>query len=115
MWGVGKWSTAHWGVEPAVIMAAGTSWNPNWATDYGPDVDRAKKAKKKEVQAALGALATAELPEHFEEAQESAAKHPLASDLMKHQDELIQVMTAYYAWQRRMKDEDDVAALLLLI
>jgi len=115
MWGVGKWCTARWGVEPAVIMAAGTSWNPNWATDYGPDVDRAKKAKKKEVQAAIKTLASEVVDEHFEEAQESAAKHPLASDLMKHQDELIQVMTAYYAWQRRMKDEDDVAALLLLI
>jgi hypothetical protein len=96
-------------------MASGTSWNLDWAKDYGPDVDKAKKAPKKEVQAAIKALTTKVTDGYFEEAQENAAKHPLAADLMQHQEELIQVMTAYYAWQRRMQDENDMAALLLLI
>ena len=77
--------------------AAGTSWNKDWATDYGPDVDKARKARPTEVTKALEALNQAEsLPELFDEAREIAEKRSLASDLMKDDFSLVLVMTAYY-------------------
>jgi hypothetical protein len=81
MWGVSKWGSSRWGVEN-VPTSSGTSWNSNWAKDYGPDVDKAKKAPKKEVQ---------------------------------NEPELITVMTAYYAHQRMMQDEIDIAAIMRLL
>ena len=115
MWGTGKWGIAKWGVEGAGVTASGgTSWNPNWATDYGPDVDKAKKAPKKEVQAAIKTLKSKPVDKHFEEAVE-IAKRSLASDLMKDEQELVTVMTAYYAHKRMMQDEQDMAAIIRLL
>ena len=115
MWGVGKWGVAKWGVEAAGITASGTSWNPNWAKEYGPDVDKAKKAPRKEVQAAIKTLKKSKaVDKHFEEAVE-IAKRSLASDLMKDEQELITVMTAYYAHKRMMQDEQDMAAIIRLL
>jgi|TARA_R110000787_G_scaffold41923_1_gene103144 hypothetical protein len=122
MWGVEKWGSAKWGVNGTVVTAAGTSWNPNWANDYGPDADNAKKAKKKakkatefEVQAAISTLTGEAVGKYFEEAVEIAHTRSLASELMSDEEDLIIVMNAYYAWQRRMQDEEDIAAILLLI
>ena len=115
MWGVGKWGSARWGVEPAAVTAAGTSWNPNWAKDYGPDVDRAKKAEEFEVRAAIKTLTGKAVDEYFEEAVEIVKTTSLASELMKDQGDLVIVMTAYYAWQRRMQDEKDIAAIIRLL
>ena len=115
MWGTSKWGIARWGVEGAGVTASGgTSWNPNWATDYGPDVDKAKKAPKKEVQAAIKTLKSKPVDKHFEEAVE-IAKRSLASDLMKDEQDLITVMTAYYAHKRMMQDEQDMAAIIRLL
>ena len=46
------------GVAAAIFTSsgrvrAGTTWNPEWAKNYGPDVDRARKAKRKEVNTVL--------------------------------------------------------------
>jgi hypothetical protein len=106
---------AH-GIGPSTStgVPAGTAWNKNWAIDYGPDVDKAKKASKMEVQEAMEALVRPDdLPVYFEEAQEIVERRSLASDLID--DEKIVVMTSYYAYQRWLRDEDDVAAVLLLI
>ena len=103
------------GFAPGGRVPAATSWNPNWAKDYGPDVDRAKKATEFEVQAAIKTLTGEPVDRYFEEAIEIVSIRSLASELMEDQGDLITVMTAYYAWQRRMQDEDDIAALLLLI
>mgnify|MGYP006970151086 CR=1 FL=1 len=116
MWGTSKWGSARWGVEGSGVTASGgTSWNPNWATDYGPDVDKAKKATESEVQAALATLTDAAVDEYFGEAIEIVNTRSLASELMEDEGDLITVLTAYYAWQRRMQDEDDIATLLLLL
>jgi len=115
MWGIGKWGVAKWGVEAAGVTASGTSWNPNWAKDYGPDVDKAKKAPKKEVQKAIKTLKSEPVNKYFEEAVEIAIKRSLASDLMKDEKELVTVMTAYYAHRRMMQDEQDMAAIIRLL
>ena len=93
---------------------AGTSWNPNWATDYGPDVDKAKKAKLDEVQEAIDVLSNKTLPEYFEEAQTLVERKPMAFDLMRAQDDVMSVLTAYYAYKRWQKKRNKMAAILLL-
>lgn len=90
------------------------TWNRDWAQDYGPDVDKAKKAKLDEVQTAIDALSNATLPEYFEEAQSVVERKPMAYELMKAQDDLVSVMTAYYQFKRWQKKRNKVAAILLL-
>ena len=90
------------------------TWNRDWARDYGPDVDKAKKAKLDEVQEAIDALSNKTLPEHFEEAQTLIERKPMAYELMKAQDDLVSVMTAYYAFKRWQKKRNKMAAILLL-
>jgi len=94
----------------------GTSWNKNWATEYGPDVDKARKARPDDVQEAIKALTSEEsLPPLFEDAVEVAQKRSLAAELMQDDESLICVMTAYYALLRwRECEEDDIIALLML-
>ena len=97
------------------IPVNGTSRNKNWSRDYGPDVDRAKKAKKKEVQKAIDTLADAEgLPVYFEAAEDIIEDKSLAKALSE--DQKIVVMTSYYAYLRRksIKDEEVAIALLLM-
>ncbi len=90
----------------------GTSWNPNWATDYGPD----KEATEAEVQEAIEVVKAlpAGAPEYFEDAQTVVAATPLAAELMKSRDDLVAVMRAQYAYRRWRRDEDDTAILLLM-
>jgi|TARA_R110000782_G_scaffold1689_2_gene6550 hypothetical protein len=114
MWGVSKWGSSRWGVEN-VPTSSGTSWNSNWAKEYGPDVDKAKKAPKKEVQKAIKALTSKKVDAYFEEAVDIAKSKSLAAELMKNEPELITVMTAYYAHQRMMQDEIDIAAIMRLL
>lgn len=96
-------------------ISHGTTWNKNWAQEYGPDVDRAKKAKRKDVQKAIKALREAPELEPIEEAQE-IAKRSLAKDLAAGSADLITVMTAYYALKRwKKRKENEIATLLLLM
>lgn len=100
-------------------VSAGTSWNPTWATDYGPDADRAKKAKKAEVVRAIVEIKEAErLPAVFNDAKEIARRSrkpgDLAAELMAGDDDsLVRLMTAYYAMRRQ--EEEELAVLLLVI
>jgi hypothetical protein len=94
-------------------VKAGTSWNPNWATDYGPDVDKAKKASKREVERAVEELTLVPDMEPIERAQD-IAKVSLVSELMQKESDLIAVMTAYYAL-KRWKKRNAIAAILLLM
>jgi len=96
------------------VGATGTSWNPNWARDYGPDVDRARKADAVEVQEAIDVMASAPIPEAVEEAREIAQERSLASELMKDDNRLLIVMTAYYAYVR-WRDEEDAILMLMMI
>ncbi len=98
------------------IYPAATSWNPNWATDYGPLVDQARKADKAEVQAAIEVVKAMppDVPEYFEDAQEVVEKRSLATDLMKDDRSLVVVMTAYYAYRKWRREDDEVAILLLM-
>ena len=95
------------------FVSAGTAWNKNWSTDYGPDVDRAKKARPEEVREAVEAFNHADsLPLYFDEAVEISSK-PL-SEILKDDTELI--MVAYYQLLRwRKQEDDDIAAILLLM
>ena len=95
------------------IVPTGTSWNPNWARDYGPDVDRARKADKVEVQEAIDVMASAQIPEAIEEAQEIAQERSLAAELMKDDDSFLIVMTAYYAYLRWRDEEDAIIVLMM--
>lgn len=104
-------------------VPASTSWNPNWATDYGPLVDQARKADKAEVQEAIEAVKALppDVPEYFEDAQEvvellavTPGVRSLASKLMENDKSLIIVMTAYYAYRKWRKEDDETAILLLM-
>jgi hypothetical protein len=97
-------------------LRGSTGWNKTWAEDYGPNVDKARKAKEVEVQVAIDALKEAKgLPVYFEDAKQEVKKRTLAADLMKHDTELVSVMTAYYSYLKWKRDEDDVTSLLLLM
>ena len=103
--------------DAGIQVFAGTSWNPNWASDYGPDVDRARKAREAEVQRAKEALTKAPDIEPIEDAQ-SIARRSLASELMSNEADKIALMTAYYEyvrWRKRRKADDEKAAELLLL
>ena len=95
---------------------AATSWNQNWATDYGPDVDRARKAKPEEVQKAIDTIAAAEdLPLYFEQAQDIVERRSLAGQLQQDDESLLAVMTAYYAFLRWQREDDETAIIALLM
>lgn len=97
-------------------VPAGTAWNPNWATDYGPDVDRAREAKPEEVQEAINVIASAaELPSYFEQAQDIVERRSLAGALMQDDESLVAVMTAYYAFLRWQREDDETAIIALLM
>ena len=100
------------GANPT-FRGTGTGWNKNWGTDYGPDVDKAKKATRKDVQKAVKALRAAPGLEPIEEAQE-IAKRSLVENLTAGSADQITVMTAYYQLKRWKKKQNDIAAILLL-
>jgi len=101
---------AH-GIGPTT---AGTAWNPNWAQDYGPDCDRAKKADREECKKALVELKKAPDMEPIEAAQ-TIARRSLVSDLMENEKAKVDVMTAYYAYKRWQKKQNGIKATLLLM
>ena len=101
-------------VSGQLFGSVGTSWNRTWAEEYGPDVDKARKAGKDEVRIAIMAIAQAPEREALEDAKEIVERRSLATELMKNDTDLVAVMTAYYAYQRRKKKQNDIAAILLL-
>jgi len=99
-------------------VAAGTSWNADWATKYGPlrgqKKPRLTKTERKEVKAAIEEFAQTErMPLQFVEAQEMA-KRSLAADLFIDEntlDKIRQAKVEHKMWRRR---QNKIAALLLL-
>ena len=72
-------------------------------TEYGSDVDKAKKASKKEVTTAINTLANSEaLPVYFEDAGEIVEEFPLAKSLSEGQTIVA------------MNNEDAAVMLLLM-
>jgi hypothetical protein len=109
------WNSGPFHGQPPGRAAHGTGWNKNWATEYGPDVDKARKARPDDVQEAIKALSSeVSLPPLFDDAVD-VAKRSLAADLMRDDESLVIVMTAYYAYLRWcQQEEDDIIALLML-
>jgi len=98
-------------------VSAGTSWNKDWAKDYGPDAARARAAEKKQVQNAITTLSRAPEIAPIAEAQ-AIAKRSLPTELMGKSADKMTVMLAYYEylrWQRRKRADDERAAELLLL
>lgn len=126
-WGT-SWLTS-WNrdaAEPDVVTSHGGSWNKDWAKVYGPekrehDIERAKKAKAKEVAKAIRVIKAAEhVPPSVQEAKHIVhampVKRSLTADLMADKQVKVEVMTAYYEYVRWLqKDEADIAAILRLL
>ncbi len=94
--------TSSGGDASSTYVSAGTAWNPSWSSDYGPDVDRAKKADREEVAAAVETLSAAPDLEPIEAAQE-LARRSLASEMMSEEADKVVLLTAYYEYQRFVK------------
>jgi hypothetical protein len=125
--------------------AAGTatSWNKDWAKTYGPNRIKAKAAKKKEIKRAVKVLSEINyIPPHFEDAIDilgqikgdsmdvllnKANKRAqnnidnmlydyVAAKLRQDEENRLLIMVTYYEFQLwRQRDEDDIAAILMLI
>ena len=96
-------------------VSAGTAWNKDWATKYGPDARKPKKKiKRAEIEKAVEAIAVADLPEEFNEARDIVDAYSV-NELLREQDEahyLLVIYTEYMIW---LRDEEDIATLLLLM
>ncbi len=135
VWAGGSWSVGAWagsssastavtssgaagvsvGFTPAA--AAGTAWNKDWAKTYGPDAERARSARQKELQRAKTTLSRADRVPEISDIQ-ALAKRSLTAELMSDEADKVVVMLAYYEllrWRKRMKADDEKAAELLLL
>ena len=129
VWAAGSWRVGVWAGSSSASTAvtssgaAGVSvgftpaWNKDWAQTYGPDAERARSARQKELQRAKTTLSRADRVPEISDIQ-ALAKRSLTAELMSDEADKVVVMLAYYEllrWRKRMKEDDEKAAELLLL
>lgn len=103
-----------------VRKPAATSWNPNWAKQYGPEARDAKEDKEA-VKEAIEAFKAAEyVPPQLEEIKEIVHKRSLVDELNDYKPDtdyyLVYLMEAYfYFCDWRKKDDEAIAIALLMM